>query len=447
MCNWCRARVRPILTLMLAITVVACSETKQRTLLETIPAASSVILRIDADGLLKMAGCQSHNGVIKLTADIDSLGNFYPDAHQLLRQCASMGPEIDLTSLYVICYDSCWVATAPIKDESSRLYDGDHRKVKGLGHFFETADGDISMIAFGSQLWMKHKRCNPASSDWLIDMIHAADKAPVSQCTQVSDFLARGEALVSGYVAVPRVRNPLGQDFNSLLARVEGSDRQLMASVRMMRNGFPVDAVDSLKAIDHEALDYMPAATMASFAIGLGEGAIERLMPWARQFPLASQLAINAVTALADPAGGTMALGIAPGGSAETIKRLTLDNWLFKAVLPIADKGEYIADIINRVINEKLYSESDSAYLAITNYDPDVYPADYQVPAIPGAMMQARMSIDYNGQVMKAFRLSSGYLAEAWGADSLLFARVRLQGPSQYLLPRLLHDLSLITRR
>ncbi len=441
----CKAHCRLMLILMLACLTAGCTHQRRRTLLETIPVASSVIVRSDADRLLKMAGCRSRNGSITLTADIEALLQHDAQALSLLSECARLGSELDLTGLYAFCYDSCWVVTAPMKEGAQALLQGDSFKVGSLGRASGMHFGSVSVLATQTQAWLAC--CHGDTlAERLSAIINAADRASVSQYAPVAKFLPNPEALAAGYLALPSARNPLGHDFDALLVSVDGTDRQLTANVRMTRNGCVVNAADSLQPIDDEALAYMPGGAIASFAIGLDKDAIARLMSWARRLPLASQLVVNAISALADPDGGTMALGVAPGGSAETIRSLSVDNWLFKAVLPIEDKSADIANIINHVLNDKLYSESDSAYLAITNYDPEFYPSDHTVATMPGALMQARLAIGYRSQVMKAIGLTSGYMFEAWVSDSLLRASVNVQGPSQYLLPSLLRDLGGIVK-
>lgn len=442
----CKARQRCerlIFAIFLTLVTAGCSHQRQRTLLETIPATASAIIHANADHALKMAGCHSRNGSITLSPDIELLLRHSEEARDLLSESARLGSVLDLANLYAFRCDSCWTLTAPIREKTSPLMQGRRCKVRGLGRAYATNRAGVSVLATEQQAWLGWCTSDTLATR-LERILAAADKASVSQFAPISGFLPEEGPLARGYLAMPLVHNPLGQDYNALLVTVDGSDRAMWAKCTMLRNGFKIDAADSLQLIDTCVLDWMPGGTMASFAIGVGRGAVTRLMPWGRQFPLASQLAVNAISALADPDGGTIALGVAPGGSAETIKKLSVDNWLFKAMLPVADKGEDIADIINHVTNDRLYSESDSTYLAITNYDPEAYPSDYCVEPIPDAVMQARLSIGYRSEVMKAFRLSAGYLLEAWAADSALHARIKVHGPAQYMLPGLLHDLNAI---
>lgn len=445
MYNWCTRRGPIIIALSIVCMAAGCSHRKDRTLLETIPATASAIIHADADRMLKMAGCQSRNGSITLSADIESLLRRAGEMRELLAEGARLGSELDLTRLYAFYCDSSWLLTAPVTAEPSQLGQGKSCKVQGLGRAYATDRGVVSVLATRRQAWLGRCAADTLAAK-LGHIITAADKASARLYAPVGRFLSQEGPLAAAYIAMPLVRNPLGQDFNAILLAVDASDRAMWATCSMLRNGFKIDATDSLQLIDTAVLGSMPGGTVASAAVGLGTGTIARLMPWGRQFPLASQLVVNTISALADPGGGTIALGIAPGGSAETIKKLTADHWLFKAVLPVADKGEDIGTIINHVINDKLYSESDSAYLTITNFDPESYPSDYCVETISDAVMQARVSIDYRSQVMKAFGLSAGYLLEAWAADSTLHAMVKVQGPVQYLLPGLLRDLNAITQ-
>lgn len=436
--------MRLMLTVVAAVALTGCKGPRQRSLLDTIPASATMVAQVDLDQLLKMAACGSQDGAITLTSDINTLlARADSSALALLQSAAEMGYCLDLQQLFVFRYDGQLILTAPRKAETVLQGDVDRVKIVTLG---STLSSELpygtTVLATPHQGWIALGKAQRVSD--LVDKAVAdADIEPLTARTSIVAYLT---APFTGkiYVDVPKeYDNPFGQNAAAMMAHIQVRDRSIEWAAEFVGKGTAGCPFSELAPIDAATLEEMPAGAIAYVAIGLGPNTISRLGPLRKRLPFTTQLAVDAIVALSDPEGGTMAIGAAPGGHAETIKKINLDNWLVRAMLPMGDKAADAAKLINKFAPENLYCYALDDALAITSYDAADYPAAAEGMNPPeNARVWVWAQVPYRSQLMKAMKITNGYQFETWATACEVRGELRIMGQAQYILPALIRDLN-----
>lgn len=441
-----------MLALGLVLSIAGCGRSAdplhERELLETIPAKARVIASLNLDALLKSAACKSADGSITLTKDLTRLIQLTDSASlPLIRAVAQSGDVADLRRVVVVADTMGLIITAPVRGEL-RVAPEDDQNVKGAPIYLSPLVGDlevidlpdgVSMARSSSQVWWTTNAHVPIGQ--IVDYVVAmADHDPVSDYEASAAFLERtSQAKVIVRCHVPR--NPLGDPIDAIYAEMRLADRSLSVSVWGLQSGHKASPLSSMPAVDPQALIDMPPGMIAYAAAGVNDILPIVLKHMSESWPLATRIGVGAVIDVMHTDGGTIALGIAPGGSAESIRRFDLDSWLVKGVMPVdPEKGYDAAELIEMLSAGKLHSRADAVYLEVAGYDLDAYEMTSQgdIYGEPKAVVYA--SVPYNHQVMKALRLRNGYTLDFSASDSEATAVLTVHGPASYILPAAIAD-------
>lgn len=391
----------------------ACNH-HNREFLDTIPANCPFIAQADIDATLKMAGCESHAGALSLTPAIKQLLAMADSSLLPQVECAvAMGRYLDLSQTYLFMTDNprSLILTAPRRTHDMRgLPEGEDADCECLYDATLYDLGATSMLCDNSQGWIALWPVPdlPACVDTIL---MRADSIPLSGEPLLTDFLG-GASLVRACIPMPRFANPFGENFSTLLLSVDFTDRALAVIAQGAEKNRIVAPLSMLAGIDAYPMGRMPFAPTFAFTVGLD--------------------------------GGTTAMAAAPGGNAETIKHLDLDNWLVKVLIPAYDREiDQLPGWLARALDARnIYLECDSDFVAITNFNPEDFDIAYEEsPQANGEKVIASATVPYRSEAMKAFNLNQGYLLNAYATDSLAEAYLRPLGPSTYLLPTLINDL------
>ncbi len=434
--------MRSIAAILIA-TLLGCAKPKERGLSETIPAEADCIMQLQLRQLLKMAGCNSQEGRLILTGDIESLiSRADPSALALLQSAADMGHCIDLDNAYAFLFQGSWYLTAPRLEGNPLPVSGQRTKIATLGSI-ETIEFPYgtTLVANLQQAWIVTG--NQLQVPDLIDQVlTAADRLPLTAKPSILNHL-QGPEQIKAYNIIPKeFDNPFGQNAETTLTYIEIKDRALSIRASFLGKGNAGCPFSDLAPINPEVLEEMPAGAVAYLAIGLGPNTIKNLGPLRKRLPFATQLAVDAVVALSDPEGGTLAVGTAPGGNAETIKKISLDNWLVRAMLPMGEKSAEAAKLINKFAPDHLYCYALEDALAITSYDVDDYPSQNSIAPPENARIWLYVNVPYRSQLMKALGIANGYELELWTTQCEIQGQLKVMGQAQYILPALIHDLN-----
>ncbi len=427
------------------LALVGCTTTtKQRALLDTIPASSEYVAGANLDLLLKMAACPSYGGAITLSSDINHLiAKTDTSALALLQSVAELGYCLDLERAYAFHYSGHLIFTAPRKNNVDLRGPVDKMKIVSLGSV-ETVPlpRGTTLVATHRQGWIASG--SPEAVAELIDQaVKAADKSSIASASEVTKLLS-GKETLKAYAIIPKdIQNPFGQNATAALLRLDVRDRAIEMQVEFEGEGSSGCPFSELAPIDEGAFFEAPLGAVAYLGIGLGPNTISRLGPLRKRLPFTSQLAVDAVVSLCDPEGGTLSIAAAPGGNAETIKKFNLDNWLVRAWLPMGDKAEDAAKLINKFAPENLHCYALDSALAITSYDIDNYPEEEDLPSPPAnARVWVYAQVPYNSPLMRALNLSNGYQLEAYATACEIRTNLRIMGQAQYILPALIRDIN-----
>ncbi len=449
-----------MLALGLALSIAGCSRQAhplhERELLETVPARARVIVSLNLDALLKSAACKSADGKISLTKDLTRLIQLTDSASlPLLGAVAQSGDVADLRRVVIIADTMGLIVTAPLRSEL-RKDPAEDLNVKGAPTYLSQLLGDIevidhpdgvSMARSSAQVWWTSGVHVPMGH--VVDyVVGEADRDPISAHQESAAFLER-TSQAKAIVRCPLPINPLGEPIDAVYAELRLADRSLSLSVWGLRSGSKASPLAAMPAVDPAALGEMPPGMMAYAAAGVNDILPMALKRMSEDWPLATRIGVGAVIDVMNTDGGTIALGIAPGGSAESIRRMDLDSWLVKGVIPVdPDKGYDAAELIDMLSAGKLHSRADSVYLEVANYDLDAFEISTQadIYGTPKAVVYA--SVPYNHQAMKAFRLRNGYTLDFLAYESEATAVLTVHGPASYILPAAIADaLTIISRQ
>lgn len=426
----------------------ACGELPTQGYLDSIPAQSSGIVAIDLDQALKMTGCGSKGGVISLTPDLSNLlERVDTNALFFTQAIAAQGHWLDLSQTYALKMpnSSQWIWTAPVREEMSMPSNYSSATKSEILHraYFYPISSHTTMVAIENQAFF----LKPDSAIKRIEeLVTMSRTSSLGNNPHLKEFF-QGTPQVKARFMINQNDNPAGQPFDEIRATLTIRERTLALRAAAYLKSSPVNPISQLLPIDPEALDWMPNGCIAAAAIGVSPQVLLDASKMVHNMQPNTHLALNTLIAMLDAHGGTISLGAAPGGNAETIKNLTLENWQLKSMLPMGEKAEPAAMIIDKFV-EGLYSETVDDYLAITNYNPEDYPSEYDAwPAtVFGAKALLTATIPYKSQTMKALKFKNGYEFKIVAADSMAQTTLRLLGTGDYLAPAMVRDALQIIR-
>ena len=434
---------------VLTATLIGCNK-QPRGFYDAIPADSRLIIRADLSELLKSAGCDSENGRITLTPNVERLCQSFDSVNTiLLRSVASMGDVIDLASAtaYTANGHAQLVVTASMLPEKQFQAESKDLESTFLGTLqsFDLPDG-ITLLANEQQAWASH-----CESFRLLAILDSALRLPHGNTLAADDrtiaFMDGAERL-KARVMLPKVKNMLGDDFDRLYATFVNDDRSMRFRVTAGDEEGAVDPFAYLTSITNEAVLYVPNRMAAGFAVGMKPKAMEVFSALAKPLPLTLRFGLESVLSALDSNGGTFAVVAAPGGNAETIRSMSLQNWLVKAAFPIGEGGEAVSELINKFGKGSLPdgvsidSYVDEGQLFITDYCDDAVEVEENWPMDCEAVALLSVTISYKGEVMKALRIKNGYDISVEASDSCAVGTIRLLGPNPYILPAIIQDLA-----
>ena len=433
----------------IAAALIGCNK-QQRGFYDAIPADSRVIIRADLSEVLKSAGCDSENGKIALTPNVENLCRSIDSVNTvLLSSIASMGDVIDLSSAttYTANGHAQLVVTASMLPEIQ--FGGEPKELEstflGTLRTFDLPDG-ITVLANDRQAWVSH-----CESFRLLAILDSALRLPHDETLAADDktieFMESAER-VKARVLLPKVNNMIGDDFDRLYATFDNGDRSMRIKVTAGDENGVVDPFAYLTGISNEALSYVPNRMAAGFAAGMTPKAMEVLPALAKPLPLTLRFGVESMLSALDGNGGTFAIVASPGGNAETIRNMSLQNWLLKAVVPVGEGGESVSELINKfgkgALPDGVSIDSfvDEGQLYITDYYDDAVEVEESWPIDCDADALLTVIIPYKGEVMKALRIKNGYDLRIEAKDSCAVGTIRLLGPNSYILPALIQDLA-----
>lgn len=427
-----------IISAVIAICLSLCGCKQQAEMQETKPLAATVpveavcVVKADIDATLKMADCKSQGGKIELTPELRKLLRDW-DGLPLLEACAAEGSRLDLTEAYWIDlgHGHVPVITALLKQptedqgdmQSECLNDGLAWLSDGRQAWLSLAD-EQTLAATVDSILVKAENLNMLSAEGVEPQFFARPSSII--------VMSRGQA----------VANPLGDDFDAMLASIDVHDRSIAMQARFVCEGQWVDATSLMQPIDAAAaFADQPPGCVAVGAAGITSKVISNTLSTIYSNRQDCRLTLS-VFARSLHIKGTASLAVAPGGRAETLCDFNSRHWDARLNLPINGNPVKALDLADRIMSDNSYAEADSQFLYLSTYEPGTYESQTNfAPSLePGCRLAVAARIPYKSETMKALRLRAGYSIDLQ-ADSSLRLSLRLLGPADYILPALIEDL------
>lgn len=425
-----KRKTRNLLLLSLAIIFTACSRSGQpadASLLSTIPADAPTVVVAD------LYTCVAGMGLrVSSAGPINASGR---DADLSILPKSVAGP-LSALARRRHCADLSHVAV--FVDSASGALVFTALRISGTEIEDEPEKSRVAVLYDDNSLWVAAK---PFDRDMLDSIRLRAAARSLADLPDDREFFTSYRPL-RAMKRVPQFRNVAGEDFSTVYLSSRIDDTSLSLHLTYADSlGHKADPFARLSPIDDNVYSYLPHATVATFALGADRHTFRSILSnYGGIMPLRQRMAAELSSGFLCDSASTIAVGFAPGGSAETIADFSLDTWVFTALLPIEiDRTEDFIDIIDKLTQGALQCDIAGAYLAVSNASLDqVASGDDFGTAPSSATVRLQAVVPYRGELMKALGLKRGLSLEAEAVEGTTSVRISVLGgdepPGEILL-------------
>lgn len=451
----------------------ACSKV-ETSLLDTVPKSAPVVAVIDADLLLKRAGCQINGGTVQLSPQLQKLVDTPAESSSVvastLRMLVDLYGAVDLSEVVFVGIDpgqnsNDTFLTFMVSDRGAVV-----AKMESLGVKNTGSDG---VDVYAGDEWTVAMR---DSQGWLIPAGTDSDKArsyftapdrkeSIGAQSGIVDFLNTDNAVNLAVLASGLQGN---KDDEGRRACIGVKVEESVIGMRMQLvspDGAVSDFASDYQEIDTDFLRYVPGSYIGAAAVGFTSSfdwsALGTLaaMVGGRDAAMITQMAMPMLSKI----DGTLAVAAGPAGGAPAIADINLKTWnfLLMAHMQQADVDATLSQIeamapqlgATQVKLEdgganvsawrlpdgtELYAGNVDGYLALSNreFNPD---SENSMTEIFESMRAAlAVNIPAGSEVVKAFNLPFGFNASVQCQKSSLHVRFSLNGTDRSVLQALL---------
>ncbi len=307
----------------------------------------------------------------------------------------------------------------------------------------EPEKSSVAILYDDSRLWVAAK---PFTEEMLDSIRLRAARRSVADIPDRREFFAAYRPL-RAIQQLPHFKNVAGEDFSSVALATRFDPSSVTLTLTYADSlGRPANPFSRLSPIDDNAYAYLPQATLATLALGADRHTFRSILSnYGGIMPLRQRMAAELSSGFLSDSASTIAVGFAPGGSAETIASFSLDTWVFTALLPIEiDRTEDFIDIIDKLTQGALQCDIAGAYLAVSNASLDQVASGDDFGTAPSeATMRLQAVVPYRSELMKALGLRAGLSLEAETVEGTTTIRLTTLGSDSPPLPVLLNLLRL----
>lgn len=385
---------------VLLIISASCSQHNEKThsgLLDAVPASAGTVIVADLYECAAHIGLRiSSEGLVSddgENADLDALPRNISEPVALL---ARNRHSIDLSH----------VAIFSDSDSKSIIFTA--MRIAGTELNDIPDDSRVAFFSDDSRVWVAAKPFDAASLDSVT--AHASALA-IADIKNDREFFSSYQPM-RARVSVPEFRNEAGDDFSFVYASSRVDEDNITIRLSFTDSlGTRVDPFSRLSPIDENVYSYLPQATLATIAIGADRNTFRSILSnYGGFIPLRQRMAAELSSGFLCDSAATLAVGFAPGGSAETISNFTLDTWVFTALLPIdIDRTEDFMDIIDKITRGALLCDIAGPYLAVSNASLETVASGDDYGTIPSeSRIRIQAVVPYRSELMKALKLKRG---------------------------------------
>lgn len=449
---------RCLLALAALMLLAACKQTIpepiEAPLTDFVPSDAPLTITGNADAILKGAGCRVANSHLNLTADLKKLATRFmsEDEAAAINGIAASSHVADLSDCVVFTLGNRpgLFTIANIRDNADMPFAPKSFKTETFGMVKGwLSDSETAIIlAADSLVWLLPYPDLEQAAVIIDSIAKAAAASPLHQSPLLT--MPAGKSTITGRALLSQsVKNPIGDDFDAVVFSIALQDRLLTAtlSCASQASGKSVDIASHCQPLGDMPLFALPAAPAFKMCAAIDRKGYRNLLGLIAPADFAQRMALSFISGALSPEGGTMAVAMIPGGSAETLRQMDMDNWLAAAKLPfgvsssmmaVADKFDFIT----------LEESPDSSFTLVYNFDPADYICDVDVTtdAKEGDFASIAVSIPYLSQIMKAIGIKNGYNINAvLKADKTVELNIKVNGTATYVFPALIADITKLT--
>lgn len=445
---------------MVMMLAVSCDR-PEKELLDTIPADAAVVATVNADRILKRAGCQVKNGVLELTPELERLsGNASSSRYgECARMLMAVSGGIDMSQMVYARRAGLEVLTFRIVDDEAVENGMEAVGMKPVSDrgFDAVRLSQWTLAVDGTQGWLVRADEGDAL-ERLKQMLASAGNDAVSASIPKMRTLTDDEEInivvnTAGTDTLPVVHHG---DFMCINIAID--DRVIgVDCVNMTADGTEIAMLGNLADVDAGFLRYMPENYVFAVAMGVMPD-----MDWsslAEKLSAGMPVGQRAVLSMLVPylcnIDGTVALAAAPAGAAPAIADINFTTW---DVMLMAHMSREIAENIAETVvtsaeamgcrtdwdedvaevtlpdGGELYAGYIDGYFVASNRKPESSLYDMFDAGFNGKQAAASLNIPYGSEVMKAFGLPYGCDIHAGVEGTKAKLRISLNGCSTGIL-------------
>lgn len=454
--------------LFAALMAASCSDTAGG-LLDTVPASSSMVARVDVGTVVKRAGCRTDGGGIVFTPQVAALlGSESEVPAPPVRVLTALGGCVDLDDVVAYRYDTTPRGTAVTFRITDREAFG--KSVAGLDAVATAAGGvdyyemdDWTLAAMGDQGWMA-----PVKAQGMVGIVGSATDLSrdesVAAIDGIADFLGGDYAVKVAVKESDNAADVNRQCWTCLSVKIE--EPVIGVHVQMIRGDGDVrDLAAGLKPVDTDFLRYVPDNCVLAAAIGCTPE-----FDWApvrstvgMLFGPEAALNMQMVEPFLSKIDGTVAFAAGPAGGAPAIADINYRTWDFMimAHMPQAEvdqalnmvmlygsqlgiRTEAVEDNITEMQlpdGARFYVGNVDGYMLLSTRRPGSASASGMTDLFlskPGAVV---LNVPAGSEIVKAFGLPCGFDCSVQLADDYVHGRLSLNGSDRSVLQVLLEEL------
>lgn len=397
--------MKNLLIAAIALMLVSCNRSGLPTdssLLSSVPADTRAVAVADLYACAREVGLRiSSEGLLDATSSEADLSFVPRNVTEPIKALARRRHWVDLSHVAIFA-DS---ATGAIVFTAMRI--------DGAETTDENENPHVAVFVDDNRLWVASKPFDAADLD---SIAARASRRSVADIRPFSDFLSSYRPVRAALRPEP-FRNVAGDDFTTIFLAAKSEGNMLSVDITYADSlGNKVDPFSRLSGIDENVYSYLPQATVATLAIGADRHTFRSILSnYGGVIPLRQRMAAELSSGFLCDSASTIAVGFAPGGSAETISDFSLKTWVFTALLPIEiDRTEDFIDIIDILTQGSLQCDIAGPYLAVSNASLEQVASGDDYGTVPSpSLMRLQGYIPYRSELMKALRLDFGLSLDA----------------------------------
>lgn len=450
----------------LIVSLAGCSSDGGR-LLSTVPSGVRVVAEVNADALLREAGCMVEGNNVTLSASLDSLLASDAGAAAVVRDFVTSG-TVDLRSVVWFSMDGeSVVMTVGLKDADAfrGRMEAEGAQWSGDGDFDVAVmpSGKATVVIRDSQLWVCDGR---KDASYIEDILAKADDKPIDKVPGVAKALKHdGQVRV-----VAAVGNALGKLYDkpeyqdcwltgALNAKgaILGLDMGIVAS-----DGKKLEFASGLDKIDPGFLDFMSPHDVIVAAVGVDGDTNWPAVVTALSSRMSrgDAMTLSALTPYLSKIDGTLAVGISPVGGAPRLSSVSAEtlaitvvakmkrgqaskvaddirSFLAKSHMPMDEDGDMTQAVTP--MGTFRFGERDGYFIA-TNREMLGSGARGLEARFSGKRLGVCADVAYGSGLMRSIGLPFGLTATLTSTDDAATAKVELAGVSGSILEALIAE-------